>query len=71
MKKLDCVNVYCDPLSVSDLEGKATIMTTPIPEMFGEHHGTDEKGRPLFRCVVKFDGEETGYHRTVSELIDS
>ena len=27
----------------------------------------DRKGRPMFRCVVCFEGENQGYFRTISE----
>ncbi len=69
MKIHDRVTVYLDPLTVSDPEGAATIITTPKPEMYGEHHGTDEKGRPLFRCIVQFDDDDRCF-RTISEKIE-
>ena len=63
MKKHDRVNVYYDHFTVSDLEGSGTVLTTPQPA--GDN---DDKGRPLYRAVVQFDGELPGYFRTISEL---
>jgi hypothetical protein len=62
MKKLDRVVVYYDPFTVHDVEGIATIMTEPDAE-----NQMDRKGRPMFRCVVCFEGENQGYFRTISE----
>jgi hypothetical protein len=62
MKKGDRVNVYADPITVRDPEGKATITSVPEPA-----HKNDLKGRPIFRVLVRFDGEEENHFRWVSE----
>ena len=59
----DKVNVYLDPFTVSDMEGAAEVITAP--KRVGDK---DEKGRPMYRCIVKFENEGSGYYRTVSEL---
>ncbi len=63
MKKNDRVNVYYDPFTVGDLEGVATILTTPQKD--GD---LDNKFRPMYRATVRFDGETDSYYRTISEL---
>lgn len=60
----DKVNVYLDPFTVSDLEEPGIIKSTPEPT--GDN---DIKGRPMFRCAIRFGDEWTRYHRTISEPI--
>ena len=62
MKIGDKVNVYQDPFTVSNLEDSGVIKSTPKPT--GDN---DVKGRPMFRCAIEFDGEDTLYPRTISE----
>lgn len=63
IKKGDKVNVYLDPITVSDLEGVGTVMTNPTRD-----GGKDVNGNELLRCCVQFDNEHERYFRTVSEL---
>ena len=63
-KKGDRVTVYHDPITVSDPEDTATI--TSVSEPMREN---DDKGRPIYRCMVRFDNESSVYFRWVSEVL--
>ena len=62
IKRNSKVRVYLDPITVSDSEGRATVVDKP--ELSGDK---DDKGRPIYRCLVRFQGEQESHHRWVSE----
>ncbi len=67
MKKGMRVNIYHDPITVSDFDESVIIFTTPKPDCGSDDDPEyDAKGRILYRAVVEYDDGQR-VHRTFSE----